>query len=124
MVRQTLQDLLLAIEGTIIMSTSLKDTLDAMYDARVPERWRRVSRLLCKIFHLLYIHRDYCRSFSIPMMNFEISAFEIDWMMTFNGISYLLRKRGIGGTVRPHVLGTRIGDHTELSQWSCHVWEH
>lgn len=41
-VRKTLQDLLLAIEGTIIMSTSLKDMLDAMYDARVPERWRKV----------------------------------------------------------------------------------
>ena len=41
-VRQTLQDLLLAIEGTIIMSTSLKDMLDAMYDARVPEHWRKV----------------------------------------------------------------------------------
>lgn len=37
-VRKTLQDLHLAIEGTIIMSTSLKDMLDAMYDARVPER--------------------------------------------------------------------------------------
>ncbi|XP_050711756.1 dynein axonemal heavy chain 5-like isoform X2 [Eriocheir sinensis] len=42
-VRKTLQDLHLAIEGTIIMSTSLKDMLDAMYDARVPERWRKVS---------------------------------------------------------------------------------
>lgn len=41
-VRKTLQDLHLAIEGTIIMSTSLKDMLDAMYDARVPERWRKV----------------------------------------------------------------------------------
>ncbi|XP_063608047.1 dynein axonemal heavy chain 5-like, partial [Penaeus indicus] len=42
-VRQTLHDLHLAIEGTIIMSPSLKDMLDAMYDARVPERWRKVS---------------------------------------------------------------------------------
>uniref|UniRef100_A0A0P4W7W0 Dynein heavy chain ATP-binding dynein motor region domain-containing protein n=1 Tax=Scylla olivacea TaxID=85551 RepID=A0A0P4W7W0_SCYOL len=42
-VRQSLQDLLLAIEGTIIMSASLKDMLDAMYDARVPEHWRKVS---------------------------------------------------------------------------------
>ncbi|XP_068218270.1 dynein axonemal heavy chain 5-like [Palaemon carinicauda] len=42
-VRHTLQDMNLAIEGTIIMSPSLKDTLDAMYDARVPERWRKIS---------------------------------------------------------------------------------
>ncbi|XP_069976193.1 dynein axonemal heavy chain 5-like [Penaeus vannamei] len=42
-VRQSLHDLHLAIEGTIIMSPSLKDMLDAMYDARVPERWRKVS---------------------------------------------------------------------------------
>ncbi|KAG0695295.1 Dynein heavy chain 8, axonemal [Chionoecetes opilio] len=41
-VRQTLQDLHLAIEGTIIMSTSLRDMLDAMYDARVPEQWLKV----------------------------------------------------------------------------------
>lgn len=45
-VRQSLHDLRLAIEGTIIMSTSLKDMLDAMYDARVPERWLKV-RLAC-----------------------------------------------------------------------------
>ncbi|KAK3879380.1 hypothetical protein Pcinc_016045 [Petrolisthes cinctipes] len=43
LVHQSLHDLRLAIEGTIIMSTSLKDMLDAMYDARVPERWRKVS---------------------------------------------------------------------------------
>ncbi|XP_076055179.1 LOW QUALITY PROTEIN: dynein axonemal heavy chain 5-like [Oratosquilla oratoria] len=43
LVRQTLQDLLLAIEGTIIMSPSLKDMLDAMHDARVPGKWRRIS---------------------------------------------------------------------------------
>ncbi|XP_068204591.1 dynein axonemal heavy chain 5-like [Palaemon carinicauda] len=42
-VRNTLNDMNLAIEGTIIMSPSLKDTFDAMYDARVPEHWRKVS---------------------------------------------------------------------------------
>ncbi|ROT80144.1 hypothetical protein C7M84_001143 [Penaeus vannamei] len=42
-VRQTLNDLLLAIEGTIIMSPSLKEMLDAMYDARIPDKWRKVS---------------------------------------------------------------------------------
>ncbi|KAK7078520.1 Dynein heavy chain 8, axonemal, partial [Halocaridina rubra] len=42
-VRHTLQNMNLAIEGIIIMSSSLKDTFDAMYDARVPERWRKIS---------------------------------------------------------------------------------
>ncbi|RXG53559.1 Dynein heavy chain 5, axonemal [Armadillidium vulgare] len=42
-VRQSLKDLLLAVEGTIIMTPALKDTLDAMFDARVPESWKKVS---------------------------------------------------------------------------------
>ncbi|XP_071945990.1 dynein axonemal heavy chain 8-like [Antedon mediterranea] len=43
LVRSTLLDLGLAIEGTIIMSESLRDALDNMYDARVPALWRKVS---------------------------------------------------------------------------------
>ncbi|EDV25010.1 uncharacterized protein TRIADDRAFT_56504 [Trichoplax adhaerens] len=42
-VRQTLTDLKLAIDGTIIMSEILRDALDNMYDARVPVSWRKVS---------------------------------------------------------------------------------
>ena len=34
MVRKTLTDLRMALEGTIIMSDDLKETLDNMYDAR------------------------------------------------------------------------------------------
>ena len=41
-VRQTLNDLLLAIDGTIIMSENLRDALDNIYDARVPSFWRKV----------------------------------------------------------------------------------
>ena len=41
-VRQTLSDLLLAIDGTIIMSENLRDALDNIYDARVPSFWRKV----------------------------------------------------------------------------------
>lgn len=44
-VRSTLSDLKLAIEGTIVMSQNLRTSLDAMYDARIPERWLRVSRI-------------------------------------------------------------------------------
>ena len=41
-VRTTLQDLKLAIDGTIIMSENLRDALDNIYDARVPEIWKKV----------------------------------------------------------------------------------
>ncbi|CAG7714181.1 unnamed protein product [Allacma fusca] len=42
-VRQTLSDLRLAIEGTIILNESLRDALDCMYDAKVPGFWLRYS---------------------------------------------------------------------------------
>ena len=42
-VRNNLSDMLLAIEGTIVMSTGLRDILDAMYDARVPPTWEKLS---------------------------------------------------------------------------------
>jgi len=45
-VRNTLVDLKLAIDGTIIMSENLKDALDNIYDARVPALWKKVSLLL------------------------------------------------------------------------------
>uniref|UniRef100_H0WXE9 Dynein axonemal heavy chain 8 n=1 Tax=Otolemur garnettii TaxID=30611 RepID=H0WXE9_OTOGA len=41
--RSSLSDLKLAIEGTIIMSENLRDALDNMYDARIPQMWKRVS---------------------------------------------------------------------------------
>ncbi|XP_072911453.1 dynein axonemal heavy chain 8-like [Hemitrygon akajei] len=43
MLRNCLSDLKLAIEGTIIMSEDLIDALDNMYDARVPQGWKRIS---------------------------------------------------------------------------------
>ena len=42
-VRSTLNDLKLAIDGTIVMSENLRDALDSMYDARIPASWKRVS---------------------------------------------------------------------------------
>lgn len=41
-VRSTLVDLKLAIDGTIIMSENLRDALDSMYDARIPNLWQKV----------------------------------------------------------------------------------
>ena len=45
LVRLTLSNLILAIDGTIIMSAELQDALDKMYDARVPSAWADVSWL-------------------------------------------------------------------------------
>ena len=42
-VRGNLSDLKLAIDGTIVMSDNLRGLLDAMYDARVPEVWEKMS---------------------------------------------------------------------------------
>lgn len=45
LVRSTLTELRLAIEGTIIMSENLRDALDCMFDARIPNHWTKVSWL-------------------------------------------------------------------------------
>ncbi|XP_015833540.2 dynein axonemal heavy chain 5 isoform X3 [Tribolium castaneum] len=42
-VKSTLCDLKLAIDGTIVMSQGLRCALDAMYDARIPDRWQKIS---------------------------------------------------------------------------------
>lgn len=47
LVRSTLTELKLAIDGTIIMSENLRDALNCMFDARIPARWKKVClRLL------------------------------------------------------------------------------
>ena len=43
LVKGTLKDLKMAIDGTIIMSDELKGTLDNMFDARVPDTWGKIS---------------------------------------------------------------------------------
>eukprot|EP00108_Taenia_solium_P009032 TsM_000496300 transcript=TsM_000496300 gene=TsM_000496300 len=43
LVRATLSDLKLAIDGTIIMSENLRDALDNIYDARIPAMWKKVT---------------------------------------------------------------------------------
>jgi dynein heavy chain len=45
LVRSTLNDLKLAIDGTIIMAAQLQNALDALYDARVPDNWTKISWL-------------------------------------------------------------------------------
>lgn len=41
-VRSTLNDLKLAIDGTIIMSEDLRNALDSMFDAKIPKTWQKV----------------------------------------------------------------------------------
>ena len=48
-VRSTLKDLKLAIDGTIIMSENLRDALDNMYDARIPNAWLKVKPIRCSV---------------------------------------------------------------------------
>ncbi|CAF0809445.1 unnamed protein product [Rotaria sordida] len=42
-VRSTLIELKLAIDGTIVMNDELRDALDRMYDAKIPNVWLKVS---------------------------------------------------------------------------------
>ena len=51
---QSLKDLLLAIEGAIILSPAIKDTLDSMFDARVPDAWKKVSMKFWTLGYLNY----------------------------------------------------------------------
>jgi dynein heavy chain len=41
-VRRTLVDLKLAIDGTIIMNENLRNALDFIYDAKIPNLWQKV----------------------------------------------------------------------------------
>ncbi|XP_025779530.1 dynein heavy chain 5, axonemal [Puma concolor] len=43
LVRTTLTELKLAIDGTIIMSENLRDALNCMFDARIPAQWKKAS---------------------------------------------------------------------------------
>lgn len=57
-VLSSLCDLKLAIDGTIVMSQYLRESLDAMYDARIPDKWMKVKSFeYCIIsMHLQYIY--------------------------------------------------------------------
>ncbi|VEL36940.1 unnamed protein product [Protopolystoma xenopodis] len=45
-VTSTLQDLLLAIEGTVVMNQNLRVAMDALFDARAPANWIRPAQPL------------------------------------------------------------------------------
>ncbi|KAI3387946.1 hypothetical protein SNEBB_000651 [Seison nebaliae] len=43
LVRRTLTDLKLAIDGTIVMNEDLRNSLDALYDGKIPVNWTKCS---------------------------------------------------------------------------------
>ena len=50
-VRNILNDLKLAIDGTIIMNENLRDALDNMFDARIPNSWLKVRKFETKFLN-------------------------------------------------------------------------
>lgn len=50
-----LSDLKLAIDGTIVMSNYLRDSLDAMYDGKIPDRWTKVCNIQDCLLSLHYM---------------------------------------------------------------------
>ena len=58
LVRNTLVDLKLAIDGTIIMSENLRDALDNMFDARVPNNWRKVHTFHLGILRIFQVAKS------------------------------------------------------------------
>lgn len=87
LVRSTLSDLKLAIDGTIIMSESLRDALDCMYDARIPKLWQKVSANVSYLWNIktksIILKLDICiiiyQVFEIGIY-FEFLCFVIDFM--------------------------------------------
>lgn len=51
-VYDSLCNLKLAIDGTIVMSANLRASLDAMYDARIPDKWMKVC---CLLFVVVFV---------------------------------------------------------------------
>jgi len=64
-VQKTLCDLKLAIDGTIVMSQGLRESLDAMYDARIPLKWQKVGETSRR--HVCTSNRA-GRDFEIPIL--------------------------------------------------------
>jgi len=56
LVRRMLANLKLAIAGTIVMSPELQNALDALFDARVPESWEKVSQLVMPNIGLWWVN--------------------------------------------------------------------
>lgn len=57
LVGNTLTDLKLAIDGTVVMNDVLKDALDCIFDARVPKVWTKVSIIVYTLHDASHIIR-------------------------------------------------------------------
>lgn len=68
----------LAIDGTIVMSQSLREALDAMYDARIPEKWQKVYRTCMIIVNAIseFIN-PYCYSDIMGICYFGLLVYRI-----------------------------------------------
>lgn len=66
LVRSTLTDLKLAIDGTIVMSENLRDALDCMYDGRIPASWKKVSaHIFLSFFFFVVVRGNYYKLLDI-----------------------------------------------------------
>jgi dynein heavy chain len=95
-VRRTLIDLKLAIDGTIVMNEELRDALDRMYDAKIPSLWLKLSwesSTLGTWFTDLYARNDQYRSW----LKLEKDARPIAFWMTgfFNPQGFLTAMRQV-----------------------------
>ncbi|UJR23298.1 hypothetical protein I4U23_026313 [Adineta vaga] len=83
LVRRTLVDLKLAIDGTIVMNEELRDALDRMYDAKIPSVWLKLSwesSTLGAWFSDLYTRNEQYRSWLKLDKDARPNAF---WMTGF-----------------------------------------
>lgn len=95
-VRRTLIDLKLAIDGTIVMNEELRDALDRMYDAKIPNVWLKLSwesSTLGAWFTDLYARNDQYRSW----LKLEKDTRPIAFWMTgfFNPQGFLTAMRQV-----------------------------
>lgn len=91
-VRNTLVDLKLAIDGTIIMSENLKDALDNIYDARVPALWKKVFFLFPLQFCLIWTMDDVWLFCFVFMFVCLVSIWSIFKILEFLSLGALVPK--------------------------------
>ena len=95
-VRRTLVELKLAIDGTIVMNEDLRDALDRMYDAKIPTLWLKLSwesSTLGAWFSDLYMRNEQYRSW----LKLEKDTRPIAFWMTgfFNPQGFLTAMRQV-----------------------------
>lgn len=77
LVRSTLTELKLAVDGTIIMSDNLRDALDCMFDARIPARWKKASIVLLLLCERLESYQRVTWLLCLVMLSGDSPVFKI-----------------------------------------------